>query len=85
MAVVGQNTTLFVIVAYDKGGFSVYQEPQTGLPVLYTGKAAKAVTLYARGVHISGDATESLPSGSKETPHKITVSGDATCGVTVQS
>ena len=80
VAMVGPITTLFVIVANDNGSFSVSQEPQTGLSAFYTGRSVKSVTLSAGGLHISADAIETLPAGSKETPHKITVSGDATCG-----
>lgn len=83
IATVGNTPTLFII-AGRAAQFSVAEEPQTGGVGFFVGKVAGSVTLSAGGVHISGVATlQSPPKGAA--PTTVTVSGDATCGSTVDN
>jgi hypothetical protein len=79
VATVGTTPTLF-FVSGNPTGFTVAQEPQTGTAVFYVNKVATAASVTATGMHVSGEATESLAAGSTAKPHTVAVTGDATCG-----
>ena len=76
--------TFFIIDGRASGGFSVAQEPSTGVQ-FYVNNQASAVTLSPTGIHISGTATLEVTAAASPSPYSITVSGDAVCGSTVVS
>jgi hypothetical protein len=76
--------TFFIIDGRATGGFTVAQEPSTGVQ-FYVNNQATAVTLSPTGIHISGTATLEVPTTASPSTYSITVSGDAVCGSTVVS
>jgi hypothetical protein len=84
IATVPATGPTFFIIDGRTNGFSVAQEPPTGVE-FYLTTDTSTVTLSPTGIHISGTAPLEVPSGASPSPYSITVSGDAVCGSTVVS
>ena len=70
-----------VIITLGQASLQVFETSAGGPQHFFSAQGHVGTTLTATGGHVDGDVSETAAAGA--TPHKIHLSGDATCGSTI--